>query len=1046
MFRSPHPPPRNLFRHLFVPLFVLGMVALSQPLAAQQGAVIPVVGEPKTWHKLTFDFTGPESSEGATPNPFTDYRFNITFTHVASGRTFLVPGYFAADGDAANTSADSGRIWRAHFAPDAEGDWSWQASFRSGENVAVSSDPAAGEGASHFDGATGAFIIQPSDKTGRDMRAKGRLEYVGKHHLRHAGTGRYFMKAGTDSPENLLSYADFDGDFKSDGEEDELVKTYAPHVADWQEGDPVWQGDKGKGMIGAINYLASEGLNAFSFLTMNINGDDRNVFPYVDYAERARMDVSRLGQWEIIFEHADRMGMHLHFKTQETENETLLDSGNTGNQRKLYYRELIARFGHHLALNWNLGEEINNASTAQKVSWAQYFHDNDPYHHPIVIHNGASHSDMLGDASKLTGFSLQMNEANFSDTYFNVARYIRRSAEAGRPWVVACDEPGDSRKSVRPDYDPGNSHRDARKNGMWGTIMAGGAGCEFYFGYDYPESDLTLQNFRSRDAFWDYCRYAVQFFDANLFPFEQMKTHPELVSGSGDNANRCLAKPGVAYLVQLYNGGSSTLDLTGASGPFTVKWYDPRNGGATVPAPDLEGGSVVPLGSPPDSPTEDWIVLVQAVGSGGTGTNNPPVVSAGVDKSAFLSGGTVAVNLAGSVSDDGLPDEFALTRSWTKQSGPGAVSFSSTTASITTATFAVPGSYVLRLTANDSELQAFDEVAVTINLPQSGGHRSFAPTQDAYLQNGENFNDTALRVERTTRVRTSYLQFDLATLDATPTGAVLSLTEGADDSGGIVTLRLYATATGDWSEGTLSGANAPAKGQELAVFTGAVADGATVDFDLGMHIAGPGAYGFILEIDASSRDVAFASKEYATVAARPVLTVATIENAMPVFAGFAVATMEDRAAVVSFAELLAAASDPDGDPVSVVANGGTTLNGGEVEIGAEGLTYTPAIDYIGPDSFTLTVQDGRGGFASGELSIEVIGTDGIEGGRVSLERGETNRVRFEGVPRLLYVIERSGDLGTWEVVGTIRADAEGAVEWSDPEPLAGMGFYRVGVE
>ena len=101
------------------------------------------------------------------------------------------------------------------------------------------------------------------------------------------------------------------------------------------------------------------------------------------------MDVSRLDQWEIVFEHADRLGMFIHFKTLETENELLLDGGDLGPQRKLYYRELIARFGHHLALNWNLGEEINNASTAQKKAWAQYFYDHDPYHHLIVIHNGA---------------------------------------------------------------------------------------------------------------------------------------------------------------------------------------------------------------------------------------------------------------------------------------------------------------------------------------------------------------------------------------------------------------------------------------------------------------------------------------------------------------------------------------------------------------------------------------------------------------------------------------------------------------------------------
>jgi hypothetical protein len=53
------------------------------------------------------------------------------------------------------------------------------------------------------------------------------------------------MKAGVDSPENLLSYQDFDGDFKTDGEDDQRVKTWSPHIADWQPGDPVWQGNKG---------------------------------------------------------------------------------------------------------------------------------------------------------------------------------------------------------------------------------------------------------------------------------------------------------------------------------------------------------------------------------------------------------------------------------------------------------------------------------------------------------------------------------------------------------------------------------------------------------------------------------------------------------------------------------------------------------------------------------------------------------------------------------------------------------------------------------
>ncbi len=114
-------------------------------------------------------------------------------------------------------------------------------------------------------------------------------------------------------------------------------------------------------------------MNVFSFLSMNIAGDDRNVFPYLNYNERERIDCSRMDQWAIVFEHGNNIGMYLHFKTLETENELSLDKGDLGPHRKLYYRELIARFSHNLALNWNLGEEINNASHDQKVAWADYF-------------------------------------------------------------------------------------------------------------------------------------------------------------------------------------------------------------------------------------------------------------------------------------------------------------------------------------------------------------------------------------------------------------------------------------------------------------------------------------------------------------------------------------------------------------------------------------------------------------------------------------------------------------------------------------------------
>jgi len=124
------------------------------------------------------------------------------------------------------------------------------------------------------------------------------------------------------------------------------------------------------------------------------------------------LDVSRLEQWEIVFSHAQTRGLFLHFKTQEAENQGLLDGGETGPQRKLYYRELIARFGHHLALNWNMGEEIGPWQekppmppqlTPQRLAMAEYFYQHDPYHHHVVIHNGMKFDDILGPKAQYTG-------------------------------------------------------------------------------------------------------------------------------------------------------------------------------------------------------------------------------------------------------------------------------------------------------------------------------------------------------------------------------------------------------------------------------------------------------------------------------------------------------------------------------------------------------------------------------------------------------------------------------------------------------------------
>ncbi|HUT44919.1 MAG TPA: DUF5060 domain-containing protein, partial [Sedimentisphaerales bacterium] len=240
------------------------------------GKKYEVSGELKKWHNVTLTFTGPETSETAEPNPFRDYRLAVTF--VKGTERYVVPGYYAADGNAAQSGATSGSKWRVHFVPDEVGRWSFGASFRTGPDIALSTNRRAGSGTA-FDGVTGTLEIAETDKTGRDHRAMGMLKYVGKRYLQFAETGEYFIKGGADSPENFLGYADFDdtydaGELKREGEAagDKFIHHYTPHVQDWRPGDPSWKDGKGKGMIGALNYLASKGMNSVYFIPYNIDG------------------------------------------------------------------------------------------------------------------------------------------------------------------------------------------------------------------------------------------------------------------------------------------------------------------------------------------------------------------------------------------------------------------------------------------------------------------------------------------------------------------------------------------------------------------------------------------------------------------------------------------------------------------------------------------------------------------------------------------------------------------------------------------------------
>jgi len=293
-------------------LYALVLVIASAIPHISSGQTIS--GELKQFHKVTVSINGPSASETDTgTNPFFDYRMSVIFTNGSTQIT--VPGYFAADGNAKETSSSNGNKWRAHFTPTKTGNWTYDVNFRSGNGVAIQTGANAGNALQPYDALSGSFSISSSDKGGKDFRApgKGKLLYTGKPYPEWAGGGGAFVKAAVNSPELFLEYNDFDNT--------NSTRSYSTHLSDWNNGDPTWKGTKGKEIIGVVNYLSSTGVNSHYFLTMNSEGDGKKAYPWNGSKSFFSFDVSKLDQWQAVFDHMMAKGVQVQLVLGEQENQ-----------------------------------------------------------------------------------------------------------------------------------------------------------------------------------------------------------------------------------------------------------------------------------------------------------------------------------------------------------------------------------------------------------------------------------------------------------------------------------------------------------------------------------------------------------------------------------------------------------------------------------------------------------------------------------------------------------------------------------------------------
>lgn len=491
------------------------------------------------WSKVEIALTGPESAGmSESNNPFLIDVF-VQFTS-PTGAQFEVPAFYEGDGK----GGLDGNVWRARFAPDTVGTWQYQSS---------SDEPL-------LDGHSGTFeVTAPAGCSTYvpgslpDFSCTGRLQAVNQHYLALAD-GTYWLKGGADDPEDFL----------------------AP-------GQTVGFPSK----EAAVDYLAAQGVNSMYIMLHNVGGDEENVWPWVGDSDseaednHEHFDVEKLAEWENLFTYIEDKGIVLHLVLED-------DSGWSGFNRNLYYREMVARFGHHNGLYWNLSEEYNeNYSSSEAKSFAELLSSLDAYDHPLTIHHQGSTDNwepFVNDAH----FDLTSFQSNRSPQNDEAAEWFEVANGAIPTLATSFDETGK--------IDSGD--RTISRHIVWSVYM-GGASFEMH--------TSPLSDYRDfADHFADMHR-ARTFFEQ--LPLYQMQPINDLVtSGEG----YLFARPGLVYAAYLPEGDTIEIDLSSTASTFDVSWFDPRSG-ATQTDGATSGGATRSFTAPND---DDWVLLLERSGGG----------------------------------------------------------------------------------------------------------------------------------------------------------------------------------------------------------------------------------------------------------------------------------------------------------------------------------------------------------------------------------------------------------------------------------------------
>jgi hypothetical protein len=145
--------------------------------------------------------------------------------------------------------------------------------------------------------------------------------------------------------------------------------------------------------------------------------------------------------------------------------------------------------------------------------------------------------------------------------------------------------------------------------------------------------------------------------------------------------------------------------------------------------------------------------------------------------------------------------------------------------------------------------------------------------------------------------------------------------------------------------------------------------------------------------------------------------------------------------------ILAAATDADGDPLSLVSVAPTSVAGGTVTWSGFSIYYYPPAGSVDPDAFNYTISDGHcNGTAVGTVLVDVRSDTNPASQVTIVQAGDgTVQVIFDGMPGVTYRVQSTDSLTEpdWQDVDTLTAGQYGTYIYVDRPSLNGPArFFR----